>query len=73
MEEKLDSCLVCGDIFFVLYLIIDCLSFDEVVCIGRYICEWKINGNFVMIIFIGIKKDLEYFWEVDEMEGSDLL
>lgn len=70
--EKLDSCLARGDIFLVLYSITDRLSFDEAARIGRYIRERKTNGNSVMIILIGTKKDLEHFREVDETEGSDL-
>jgi len=71
-EEKLDSCLARGDIFLVLYSITDRLSFGEATRIGRYIRERKTNGNSVMIILIGTKKDLEHFREVDETEGSDL-
>lgn len=61
-----------GDIFLVLYSITDRLSFDEATRIGRYIRERKTNGNSVIIILIGTKKDLEHFREVDETEGSDL-
>jgi len=71
-ETKLDSCLARGDIFFILYSITDRASFDEAARIGRHIRERKTNGNSVMLILIGTKRDLEHFREVDETEGSDL-
>ncbi|KAJ7328529.1 hypothetical protein OS493_024444 [Desmophyllum pertusum] len=71
-RSKLDSCLTRGDIFLVLYSITDRSSFDEATRIGRHIRERKTNGNSVMIILIGTKRDLEHFREVDETEGSDL-
>ena len=68
----MDCCLARGDIFLVLYSITDRASFDEAARIGRHIRERKTNGNSVMLILIGTKKDLEHFREVDETEGSDL-
>lgn len=55
-----------------LYSITDRASFDEATRIGRHIRDRKTNGNSVMIILIGTKRDLEHFREVDETEGSDL-
>ncbi|KAL9982475.1 hypothetical protein ACROYT_G004522 [Oculina patagonica] len=71
-EAKLDICLARGDIFLVLYSITDRSSFDEAARIGRHIRDRKTNGNSVMVILIGTKRDLEHFREVDETEGSDL-
>ena len=58
--------------FLVLYSITNRSSFDEAARIGRYIRERKTNGNSVLIILIGTKRDLEHLREVDETEGSDL-
>lgn len=71
-EVKLNNCLTRGDIFLVLYSITDRSSFHEAARIGRHIRRRKTNGNSVMIILIGTKRDLEHFREVDETEGSDL-
>lgn len=71
-EVKLNNCLTRGDIFLVLYSITDRSSFHEAARIGRHIRRRKTNGNSVMVILIGTKRDLEHFREVDETEGSDL-
>lgn len=70
-ETKLDSCLLGGDIFLVLYSITDRASFEEAKRIGRQIRERR-RTNVHSLILIGTKRDLGHLREVSETEGSHL-
>lgn len=70
-ETKLDSCLLGGDIFLVLYSITDRASFEEAKRIGRQIRERR-RTNVHSLILIGTKRDLGHLREVGETEGSHL-
>lgn len=56
--EKIDVCFLV-DVYFVFYLMIDCLLFREVVLIIKYFFEIR-NVNWVVIFLIVIKKDFKY-------------
>lgn len=50
----------------------DCVSFEEVKCIGCFIKD-SLNGDLVVMVIIVNKCDLEYFWWVKFEEGKNIL
>ncbi|XP_031575340.1 ras-related and estrogen-regulated growth inhibitor-like [Actinia tenebrosa] len=70
-QSKLERCLSNGDMFLLLYSIVDHASFDEVARIARYIKDHKYQEARLLIL-IGNKRDLGHIRKVDETEGSAL-
>ncbi|EDO42750.1 predicted protein [Nematostella vectensis] len=70
-DAKLERCLSCGDMFLILYSIVDSTSFDEASRIARYL-KWRKFPETGVVILIGTKRDLGHLREIDETEGSEL-
>ncbi|XP_032240130.2 ras-related and estrogen-regulated growth inhibitor [Nematostella vectensis] len=70
-DAKLERCLSCGDMFLILYSIVDRTSFDEASRIARYL-KWRKFPETGVLILIGTKRDLGHLREIDETEGSEL-
>lgn len=69
--EKLDQCVSVGDIFVVLYSIVDKTTFIEASWIAKYLKNRKDLDSSTLVV-AGTKQDLEHFREVRVTEGSKL-
>ncbi|EDO49164.1 predicted protein, partial [Nematostella vectensis] len=70
-REKLDFCLAFGEIYIVLYSIIDKTSFYEASGIARFICEHK-HIDSSSLVLLGTKQDLEHLRDVPEPEARSI-
>lgn len=61
-----------GDLFIILYSIVDRSSFDEAQSIARYIKDHRSNVESMSIVIVATKKDLDHLRRVDIEEGIAL-
>lgn len=61
-----------GDLFIILYSIVDRSSFDEAQNIARYIKDHRSNVEAMSIVIVATKKDLDHLRRVDIEEGIAL-
>lgn len=69
-EKKLEKFTSFGDLFFILYSIIDRFSFMEARRLGRYIR--KVRKNDCSLVLVGTKTDLVHHRKISENEGIQL-